>query len=652
MKNQKQIERDYLDYLLTDTLPSEIPSIFSYSSFHSYLSQEKNKKALDKEISNMRKDYLSMKAMPPKYFIACFPYRFLVKKGSGGNRVISMIQPTAAMNLVLFNAVFQKEILDCFSDDSFSIRRPTKTSEVFYKARNGKTIEYSSDFGRENAGLFLEKTGSFYDLVPFHIVTDFFKSPLLKKAKANFRVHGYLDYQECFPSIYTHSFSWLFASEGHEGFHFKNKGFYGAIDSVCESINGQETHGIVVGPEFARTMAEILLENIDRAVAFDMLAKHGLRKGIDYLVFRYVDDQYLFAKNIKTMETLISTIEDKAKAFYLKPNIQKRIIHLYDGYEGKWIGDAKAVVSDLGKLITAPITFSNSAIVASDLASLRERLRDLVDGKEADSHRIISYVLTSFSKMVRGKNFRRVFVSSPFMTKEVLFELYSLAFEPLKHDICFSFCQNVCLIIYKTFMAASKSKGLASGQNISILQKAFDEISSLFKPSDSFEYFDLFFILASKGVVLPKELLDSLSDRFVLEQDPFGLASMLILFESGDRAVWAQNIHEIEKAVVDANSSFFANRHFDKAFDKKEIWFPLLFANCPYFSTKTTMELKHTLKRKVDPSRVAHEQLVINFLLDGNNFISWDFLASPKMGQWVFSTTKRTSFIKGDFWAS
>lgn len=80
-----------------------------------------------------------------------------------------------------------------------------------------------------------------------------------------------------------------------------NANLHIVIDRVLQNINGRSSNGLIVGPEFSRMIAEVLLQEIDVEVKHN-LAAQGLNAGADYRVFRYVDDIYFFPihKHIQT----------------------------------------------------------------------------------------------------------------------------------------------------------------------------------------------------------------------------------------------------------------------------------------------------------------------------------------------------------------
>lgn len=67
-------------------------------------------------------------------------------------------------------------------------------------------------------------------------------------------------------------------------------------------MNYDETNGIVIGPEFSRLFAEVILQYIDTCVERDLLQK-GYRWNVDYLCYRYVDDHFFFYNQPDVLET-------------------------------------------------------------------------------------------------------------------------------------------------------------------------------------------------------------------------------------------------------------------------------------------------------------------------------------------------------------
>lgn len=105
------------------------------------------------------------------------------------------------------------------------------------------------------------------------------------------------DIQKCFDSIYTHTIAW--ATQGGKVAYKKtfegrdSSTFGGIFDTIMQRLNYNETSGIVIGPEFSRIFAEIILQHIAHGVEY-ALNNDGIINGTDYQLYRYVDDYFLF----------------------------------------------------------------------------------------------------------------------------------------------------------------------------------------------------------------------------------------------------------------------------------------------------------------------------------------------------------------------
>ena len=76
--------------------------------------------------------------------------------------------------------------------------------------------------------------------------------------------------------------------------------------------------GIVIGPEFSRLYAEIILQRIDHDTEGILLEKHGYTHFRDYAFYRYVDDGFLFCNNEEVMKVFYDVYDSCLKKYGLK----------------------------------------------------------------------------------------------------------------------------------------------------------------------------------------------------------------------------------------------------------------------------------------------------------------------------------------------
>ena len=130
------------------------------------------------------------------------------------------------------------------------------------------------------------------------------------------------DLQSCFDSIYTHTISWATAGGADKvkvlpGYHGSWVG--DAFDNLMQSVNARETNGIIIGPEFSRIFAEIILQYIDHRVEQELLKdKINLRHKSNYECYRYVDDYFLFYNDEKDRNLFMESLTKWLKEFKLQ----------------------------------------------------------------------------------------------------------------------------------------------------------------------------------------------------------------------------------------------------------------------------------------------------------------------------------------------
>ena len=91
-----------------------------------------------------------------------------------------------------------------------------------------------------------------------------------------------------------------------------------------QNINHGETNGILIGSEFARIFAEILLQQIDKIVAKELeIEKIWFKK--HYEIFRYVDDFYIFYNDEKDKNKIIDLYRHNLKEHKLHINEYKTV---------------------------------------------------------------------------------------------------------------------------------------------------------------------------------------------------------------------------------------------------------------------------------------------------------------------------------------
>ena len=320
------LERNKLDFILSDLLPVELSELFSYTSFYSFLLEKEPQRIL----ASMAETVKAKKAQSDKVMFkdgwATKPLKYSIMKGSKTVREMSVVQPFSAINLYLFIECYQKEILDYFEENhGFSLRYHKKNTDLYYKSKNKAATEYFQPQSRRLGKKAIQQSGSYFKVAPFESINAFADSVVWRTSNFRFKYYAKMDYKSCFDSIYTHSYSWIIERNVIDARNADNAHLFLAIDRVLQNINGRSSNGVVVGPEFSRMIAEILLEKIDNEV-FIYLSGQGLKWHKDYEVFRYVDDIFVFSNEKKNIDLIVDSYSSIGEKYRLRLNELKLII--------------------------------------------------------------------------------------------------------------------------------------------------------------------------------------------------------------------------------------------------------------------------------------------------------------------------------------
>lgn len=225
------------------------------------------------------------------------PFNFRVSHKSVEFRQLSVIHPQAQIFVAEFYNLHAPEILYHCSKSNFSIRFPASiATSVRYKDRLFKENIGNSDDSIEESGKEYEGSGSYFTYEKYSNIFKFYENYAYLNAERKFGCLYKLDVSSCFDSIYTHSIAWATLGQevAEENIKRLQKTFGGKFDRLLQQLNRGETNGIVIGPEFSRLFAEIILQDVDRNLESVLHDEHGLSNKVEYEIFRYVDDYFVF----------------------------------------------------------------------------------------------------------------------------------------------------------------------------------------------------------------------------------------------------------------------------------------------------------------------------------------------------------------------
>ncbi len=350
MKKRKKIKLSYSKerVLFSDVLPYECPIIFSNRYMYRFLAKYLwvgEEEEIEKNNCNVLKQSKRLDEKDANAFAALlfgcykkderigvlyhrlnglfYPFQFNIAHKKNKNRTLSIIHPYNQWQIVEFYEQYKYSILYLCNQSNFSLRKPHKIAQYFYyrDRLHRKLSGHESD----KVELFFneyENLKTFFSYEKYSNIYKFYEDYRYQRAEKKFKHLVKFDLQSCFDSIYTHTISWATAGGADKvkilpGYHGSWVG--DAFDNLMQSVNARETNGIIIGPEFSRIFAEIILQYIDHRVEQELLKdKINLRHKSNYECYRYVDDYFLFYNEEKDRNLFMESLTKCLKEFKLQ----------------------------------------------------------------------------------------------------------------------------------------------------------------------------------------------------------------------------------------------------------------------------------------------------------------------------------------------
>ena len=590
-RSKKNIERNKLDYLLTDIMPVEVSELFSFSKFYEYLLSKQS--TLDDIVSKMR----AMKAENSETPFAggkwgnwaTSPLKFNILKGTDSIRGLNLVQPLSAMNIYFFVECYQKELLDILSNNScFSLRYHRKNSDLFYRRKSKKIVDYFEKTSQKVDRAILQQTGAYFKIYKFNSVSSFTNSRLWQQC--NFKYHNFakIDYKSCFDSIYTHAYKWCIEKDTVDSKEASNANLHIVIDRVLQNINGRSSNGLIVGPEFSRMIAEVLLQEIDVEVKQN-LAAQGLNAGTDYRVFRYVDDIYIFSHTQAHTDLIIKTIEIAAQKYLLKFNEFKYLKANTPVVLSSWLGKARALSDRISTLFYRKQELHDMVdkkpLLKSGYISV-DRIKDdfiyLVNEFPKEQRYIVSFMLsTLLNNISNKKDGYALFEPDKCARAFVLLDLamYIYSFCP-----CFEHTQKlISMIVYMDDELHFSKDELNHKKLINLIRR----YSFVFEKGNMNDLCNWFVFFHDYSVPLLRNTEAILEKKLREEDNPILWANYLIYsrYHSDyhkEILIWVEELLQYKVNQIGSKDPLL----------QKEFWYVITFINCPYISgsVKTALE--------------------------------------------------------------
>lgn len=346
----------------SDILPFETPVTFSNRQFYGFLVKNKIVFDSDKKIIKWENTdpvlakiiqllfglvnvpTVNNSVLVNSKYLATIPFTYKISHKEDDFRSLTVVHPINQIALVDFYDRYKEMILYYCGISPFSIRKPDRVARfVYFKDRlhREKKAGQESPEIIEERGKEYENLRSFFVYAKYSNIYKFYESYEFHRCEKKYNELLKFDISKCFDSIYTHTISWALLSrdivKDIDNLKLSKETFGGKFDQLMQHLNYNETNGIVIGPEFSRIFAEIILQRIDRDVLNILIKENKLYHKKDYEVFRYVDDYFVFYNDVSTKNEIL-------KAYRLR--LKEYKMHINES-ESKFIPYTKPIITDI-----------------------------------------------------------------------------------------------------------------------------------------------------------------------------------------------------------------------------------------------------------------------------------------------------------------
>lgn len=309
-------KRDFHRVLLTDVLPYEVPFILTNEGFYKVCKRPQTFSA-----HNILNIILFKNNSETR------PLAYKITKDSTSERTLYLPHPATQIKVCNLYRDYNQLITHLCNRSSFSLRYPSKIADSYY----AKSDPFDSDPSQKlkDEGVAIDGdidpvyASTFFEYKDVGFLYKFYDSYQFHRIEKKFDKLFKFDIAKCFPSISTFQLS---KSIRDLESYIKSKNhhsFENLFERLMTDANLGDQHGIIVGPEFSRVFAEILLQSIDCEVKNKLKIEHSVFENSDYVVKRYVDDYFLFYNEESVRELVYKTIIEELEYYKLYCNESK-----------------------------------------------------------------------------------------------------------------------------------------------------------------------------------------------------------------------------------------------------------------------------------------------------------------------------------------
>jgi len=311
----KIAKHDYLRAILTEALPYEVPINFLNEGLYSYLKSLDGKDKPESEIT----DFIGRFFLYEKY---TSPYNYRIHKNSASKRLLSVPHPSAQIMIAELYRDYDSIMTELCAKSPVSLRAPSRVASRFYEKEFVNYSEPDPKEGVEVEGDAYEAVSpfasSYFTYRKYNFLYKYYDSYEAHRIEKKFEHLSRFDISKCFHNIYVPSFGWAIKGKGFAKRYSDCYSIESRFQELMLKANENEDSGIIIGPEFSRIYAEVILQRLDLDIISRIKKDLSFQYDKDYTMRRYVDDYFLYTKSrpdaVKILELVTSELE-KYKLF-------------------------------------------------------------------------------------------------------------------------------------------------------------------------------------------------------------------------------------------------------------------------------------------------------------------------------------------------
>ncbi|MGG3308560.1 antiviral reverse transcriptase Drt3b [Paenibacillus lautus] len=584
-------------FILTDTLPYEIPLIFSNTELYRHIRDNDAWSNISLDLAKYGKEY-------------SIPIQFSIWKDDKTKRFLSLVHPFSQLQMQKFIEVFGFELIEyCKNNSIFSVRYPSGINTTKKipeeKLQNEMTFLLEENLEYKNND-YEEYLDSFFVKRKYNRITNFYKDNLFKGLEMKYQHLLKIDIKSCFDHIYTHSIDWAYLGGkelAKDLLREKNRFSY-ILDSLMQKANYNETNGIVVGPEFSRSVAEIVLQRID-LIVYDLLKKKEVYHKKDYEIVRFIDDIFIFSNNKDILEIIRSIYDETCKYYKLDINQSKVSYEIRPFLKDRmWVPKFKGILDKYFQKFFTKYTINNIGFAKKQFDRLNfnliDELRWVIAEYPNQCEKIISYVFNSFDNHLE-QIFEFIENESSEIKSYYLMSLADVLHYSLVFSITSAHVKN--FIKFMTKFTSYSHKNLLD-QSLNIIYKKCLETLKFNSSTYCIELNNLILFMRRFQKDLPESLLIS---YLKADQSYFTLGCIMFYLDTKKRRYRFSKVRALINEIMNELIEQINEKYFDgplerqkaKDFMLSNLFLPIhdFFGHC--ILKKETQEKLNQIKKKL-----------------------------------------------------